>query len=198
MAPATLAPWLQSNRRNRRRLLAILAGTLAIQAFLVANQRAIFVPWAEAREAALPSAFFARVDPPVIRRGFGPSGRSGQSGFTPGQRSDPGSAGSRVPFAADEGFRPTGPLEPFVPDPQFSSVSLPGGGPGRTAGPIGSGGGPVGSSPVGPIGPVVGPLPETSTWIMMLLGFGLVGHALRSRPLRKPSIKLEAITVDRD
>lgn len=82
---------------------------------------------------------------------------------------------------------------PIMSAPLFAAESLsagPGGGigiPGGGIGVPGGGGGivtPPGiETPPGP--PAVTPVPEPGTWAMMLLGFMLLGSALRRRPAQK-------------
>lgn len=101
-------------------------------------------------------------------------------------------------FAAEvppDGFRGN-----YFGNPAAAGVLVGGGGPGS-----GAGGGGGGTVPPGGGGGVVPPgggggtpppaVPEPTTWSMMLLGFGLLGTALRSRPARKAAAATRARTA---
>lgn len=57
-------------------------------------------------------------------------------------------------------------------------------------GPSGAGGSPPGISNVTPPPPVTSPVPEPGTWLMMLIGFGMIGSAVSRRRPRRVNAEL--------
>ena len=80
-----------------------------------------------------------------------------------------------------EAVPPDGVTRNYFGSPPSGGVFVGGAAPGGG----GSGGPTPGGNGGGPTPPPTGAIPEPTTWSMMLLGFGLLGTALRSRPRRK-------------
>lgn len=110
------------------------------------------------------------------------SGPIGPGGF-PNDFLAPGLAG--VPIAAAPGAAPgAGPPIDFGGGPLPIIGGLPifvPGGPGGTIPPGTPGGGGVIVPPPLPPVPPAGPIPEPSTWLLLIAGFGLTGGAMRRR-----------------
>jgi hypothetical protein len=102
--------------------------------------------------------------------------------------------GAQTPFITVPGlFDPApAPQRALASTAESAPIANPGG-TGSGLLPIGPGGFVVGGGtpPTGPIGPTgptaeipppAGAVPEPQTWVMMLIGFMMIGHGLRSRP----------------
>lgn len=162
---------------QRSRIVLAMFGGLMFQSLFSWDQRALFLPWVDAEHPMVvttPQAFFAAV-PPINTGGRRPLSltRLARNGlrFTPPGQTPGGAVG--------EGPVPT--TDTVIPDlPAVTSSALNDAG-GGSPGVANSG---VGNGDLGSVGaPVsqVGSVPEASTWAMLLIGFGLIGHAIRQR-----------------
>lgn len=201
MTPETIMAWLRANELERRRVIAIVLGGLAIQALTAANHRALFMPWLDAEHPLVsptPSAFFARV--PSVGAGLGTGQRvASLSGLRRpiGSRGDRGDAGTPGGGAFD--LTPANPI-----DGVFDPGGLSADGLSQSAGlPDGPGGAGPGLTPAGASGAPAafdtpGAVPETTTWLMMLIGFAGIGGAIRRARRNAASAQRQAIALDRD
>lgn len=170
--------WLQESALERRYVTAIAIGLLAMLALVATNQRSIFTPWDPGANPLLtPSAFFAGPGRPLGGNRFVGNGIPRLPGL-------PGAPSSATPGGPPAGFAPT--IEGDLPDVPIATLSdgdiplAPGQSP--FAGlPTGSDGSRGTSPPLATLTPVppIGAVPEPTTWIMLVMGFMLLGLALR-------------------
>jgi len=179
--------------RNHRRQLQMLGSGVLVSLLLAlgeSNERALFAatpassptalaaivdngPFAEGslqRQTVTPAAFFARQ-----------RNAQGLPGFAPSQSSVP-----PVVLALAE----PGELNPLaeLPPGALDGIGFPGTqSRGFQGGPL-AGSSPAGAGAAAPVA-TVPPVPEPATWIMMIVGFFVVGSSLRMRR-RSPSVQL--------
>lgn len=178
-----LPDWIAINTRRRRALVGTLLAALLLHGLVYFNQRAMFMPWNEAEHplvAPTPSAFFAQATP-TGTTGNAVAGRlaTGAAPATPA-----------ITFNAPAGAT-TGGIEDGAVASDASIAGLPDADPLATAASDGAPAGDagigtpgvtpaaVGGAPVSFVGPTS--VPETSTWVMLLLGFGVIGAVIRQR-----------------
>jgi hypothetical protein len=182
--------WLHATALERRRVWGIFLAVPLLVGLGSIDQRAIFMPWADAEHPMIgttPTAFFAQ--PRTLGDG-GPGGRGDRptlgNAFNPPRRFGPASPGSTPGGAAPVELADAG--AGLVPDLGQTPFADTGGGVGGPAG-SGAGGGPnagpglpdagVASAPI-----AVTAIPEASTWAMMIIGFGVIGAMIRGRRRR--------------
>lgn len=187
MVPATLETWRLVNRRHRRLIFAFLICAALLQAATLTSHRGFFVNWPYGTRP--PAAFFANVggsgnvgpsapNPFGGRRFFGHH-LPKPSGSNPIQPEFPGNdVGSD--FALLIANQPASPLL-LAPAGEFTGFGFAPGSPSGLGNPVN---GPGGAPQIDPTVKAPASVPESSTWIMMLIGFGLIGGALRTRPTR--------------
>jgi PEP-CTERM motif len=206
--------WIAGQAKRRRLLASVLSFGIVLSTIPIANERALFAfPVDLAQDSAL-SAYATFPDYPVVTtRSFRP--RSGAvSRYLPRSVRGPALRGGPTQVAFQDSA-PSG----AVPQVNARSVPPPGNGFSGGGGPGGSpstgtslppGGGVPGGSPPGgnppPGGPPPGgpngppptptpPVPEPATWIMMILGFGVVGQMLRRNRRSRGAALLSAAEV---
>lgn len=180
MTAVSSPAWLHSTALDRRRVWAAFMGLTLIVGLGSVDQRAIFMPWADAEHPLVdttPSAFFAQATRGDRGGGGGP--RVGLANVLAAPRRFAPVAGASP--AGGAAFTPVGLNGTELPgldqvaflDPGFTGLPGGGGGGGANSGP----GLPDAGTASAPIAALS--VPEASTWAMMIIGFGVIGAAMR-------------------
>lgn len=199
------ATLLDNADRVRRGSLIAFVGTAALVAIVPSNDRSMWAistdatAFLAAPEQRLPIRFLpiAGTDALLERAGVVGTRPNNRTRFLParsrsiqatGQSTGPGNT---VPFENqpfDDTPFPSASNSTQLPETTLSS-SNPSSGPGNFNNSPGFGNGPGNFTPDEPVDPPVivdppvSPVPEPATWLMMLLGFAVIGLALRRRAL---------------
>ena len=177
--PDEVVTWLNASARERRLLLTLLFLVLLSLALLSANYRAIFMPWEKGDHPLVnpqAGAFFAGVPPGINAPGERLTRRVPRKPFgLVGINDLPITSGSANPIVGPDDSLPPLTDQPIIDLPLIdlpASLASAGG-----AGDDGT----IGSSPIGAPTAFIAAaaIPEPSTWLMAIIGFGMIGTIFR-------------------